>query len=242
MLSAFSANAESGNQERTKMRDDIKNVREESREQIKNNRESIREEHKDLRDDRKSQLDEMRKSNKEELNKLRDDLKDKVESGEIKKEDIGQVLKEKKKSLIEATQDKRDLFKQELESKKAEDKAKIDEMKAILKAKIESFKDEGKKAKVGSIANNLTEANAKITERSSELVNKLETALLAIESRSDKAAVSGADVANVRSLITTAESAISSARTAITEQAGKTYSIEIKDEATAKDAVKLYSL
>ncbi len=62
--------------------------------------------------------------------------------------------------------------------------------------------------------------------------------MLAIESRSDKASLNGADVANVRTLITTAESAVASARTAISTQAGKTYNVELVDEATAKDSLK----
>ncbi|MDQ5931017.1 MAG: hypothetical protein QG674_183, partial [Patescibacteria group bacterium] len=72
----------------------------------------------------------------------------------------------------------------------------------------------------------------------SEVVSKIETALVSIESRTDKAATAGLDVASVRTLIASAETAIADARAAIVVQVGKTYTVSITSDTTAKSTLE----
>ena len=77
-----------------------------------------------------------------------------------------------------------------------------------------------------------------VTENSSKTINRIEAVLINIESRTDKASTNGADVTAIRALIADAETAITNARTAITEQSGKVYDITIIDDSTLKNSLQ----
>jgi predicted ATP-dependent Lon-type protease len=103
---------------------------------------------------------------------------------------------------------------------------------------LKKIKDEAKRAKVESIATTIPELNVTLTTRASERVTQIETVLVAIESRADKAAATGIDVAGVRTLISSAETAIASARAAIVVQLGKTYTVTIASDTSAKGTLE----
>lgn len=178
-----------------------------------------------------AQAKDQRAQTKEEIEKIRTDFKMTVKED---REKAKEMLSEKREELIQAIQDKRDLFKQEFEARKDEMQAKRLEIKAKFQAKLQNIKDENKRARVGVIADNFAELNVKFTTRASNIVDQIETVLVAIESRTDKAEANGGSVANVRTLIASAETAIADARASIAIQVTKVYTPEVQSDATVK--------
>ncbi len=223
-------------------RGEIKEIRQEGRD----NREELRKERldevKSVRQNASSttvrppaELKVLREQNKNEISKIRADFSTNIKANKASTTD---AIKEKRGDLIKGIQEKRELFKEELNSKKELRASTTLAMKAKFKEGLDKIKDEKKKIRVENVANNINELNIKITTKSSENINKIEEVLISIESRTDKATANGIDVANIRSLITTAESAISEARTAITNQTAKTYPVTIVDESTIKTSLQ----
>ena len=208
---------EDRNDMRKDRRDDVRDIREKTRLQLAS---STPEDIKKLRED-----------SKKEIEKIREDFKKTIKENKASSTDL---IKEKRADIIKNIQEKRDLFKEELELKKEQRASTTEALKAKFKANLEKIKDQNKKLKLENVSNNLNEINKNITNKASENINKIETVLISIESRTDKIAVNGVDVSNIRSLITAAENAIAGSRTLITNQALKTYIIDISTEEKAK--------
>jgi hypothetical protein len=153
-------------------------------------------------------------------------------------DDSRRRLSDDREQMLQAIQEKRDFFKSEFEARKAEMEKTREEMKAKFEAGLLKIKDADKKERIENIAKNIPELNIRITERFSKIVNSIEAALIAIESRTDKAAANDVDVTAVRTAIATAKTAIADARTAIATQIGKTYPIAITSETTAKSVIE----
>ena len=211
--------------------DNIANLRLEAKSKVESGEQKPEEAFKALREQVKGE----REKTKEEIKGLRNEFQSSLKEN---KESAGELIKEKREGLLEGIQDKRDLFKEEFEARKEEMKAKREEMKAKFKESLGKIKDETKKLKVENITNNIAELNIKITEKASLKVGMIETVLVTIESRADKAAANGIDVASVRTLITSAETAIADARTAIANQVGKVYPVTIASDSTAKSTLE----
>jgi len=182
-----------------------------------------------------SEIKKMREENKAEISKIRADFKAELKD---KNSSTTEVVKEKRRALIEGIQEKRDLFKKELDARRDAIASTSISIKAKFKADLAKIKDERKKEKAENVGNNLIELNAKIVANTSEKVNKIEEVLITIETRADKAAANGSDVASVRALITTAETAVAEARVAISVQTGKTYTITVTEEAAVKASLQ----
>ena len=178
---------------------------------------------------------DQRVQTKEEIEKIRADFKMTVKDD---REKAKEMLNEKRGELIQAIQDKRDLFKEEFEARKDEMQAKREEMKAKFKESLLKIKDENKRTKVENISNNFAEINVKVTTRASGIVDQIETVLVSIESRADKAATGGADVTKVRASIVLAETAIADARAAIALQVSKVYDTTINSDATVQNSLQ----
>lgn len=238
---------------RPELRGEVKNMRVETRGEIKEIRKDNQDERGELRKERREQvatvrqnassttqrppaeLKVLREQNKAEITKIREDFSAAIKAN---KASTTEAIKEKREYLIKGIQEKRELFKEELESRKEYRASTTAAMKAKFKEGLAKIKDEKKKIKIENVANNITELNTKITTKSSEKIDKIEEILIAIESRADKAAARGISVSGVRSLVVLAETAIAEARTAITTQASKTYTVSVTDESTVKTSVQ----
>lgn len=181
------------------------------------------------------QAKELREKTREDIKNDRDDFKMAVKED---REAAKEMIEEKRDSLLSSIQERRDLFKQEFEVLREEMKARHEALREKFQADLLKIKDENRRTKVENISNNFTEINIQVTARASTTVDKIEAALVSIESRADKAAVNGADVTNVRALIVTAETAIADARTAITTQIAKVYSSTISSDGTVKASLQ----
>lgn len=105
---------------------------------------------------------------------------------------------------------------------KEDTRAMVQAKKDEFKARIQTIKDQKKKAIVERIDAKLSEVNKKHTDRFSEVLTKLQTHLDKIsETAKDKKVL--ADVA-------IAQTAIDGAKTAVANQAAKTYTIQITEE------------
>lgn len=182
-----------------------------------------------------AELKVLREQNKNEINKIRADFSSTIKAN---KASTTEAIKEKRQDLIKGIQEKRELFKEELELKRELKASTSIAIKNKFKESLEKIKDENKKIRVESVANNINELNTKLTTRSTENINKIEEVLISIESRVDKETINDANITNVRSLITTAETAITEARTAITAQVAKTYPVTIVNESTVKTSLQ----
>lgn len=153
-------------------------------------------------------------------------------------DDSRRRLSDDREQMLQAIQERRELFKSEFEARKAAMERAREEMKAKFEAGLLKIKDADKKGRIENIAKNIPELNVRLTERFSKIVDSIEAALIAIESRTDKAAANNVDVTTVRTAIATAKTAIADARTAIATQVGKTYPIAITSETTAKSVIE----
>lgn len=216
---------------RLETKTDVGSLRAETKIKVQSGELKPEEAFKTLREEVKKEREE----NRTEVKAVRDEFQTSIKE---KREDVGELIKEKREGLLESIQEKRDLFKEEFEARKDEVKAKREEAKEKFQESLKKIKDEAKRAKVETIANTIPEINIKTTDRASEQVKKIETVLVAIESRTDKAAASGIDVSKVRALISSAETAIASARAAIVVQVGKTYSVTIVSDTTVKSTLE----
>ncbi|MCC7436344.1 hypothetical protein IT402_00490 [Candidatus Nomurabacteria bacterium] len=182
-----------------------------------------------------AQAKDEREKTREEIEKSRDEFKAALKEG---KDDLLDLLREKRDAIIGAIQDKRDLFKIEFEAKKDEMQAKREEWKNSFKEDLKKIKDDTKRERVEKISDNFAEINVKATTEASLTVDKIEAVLIAIESRSDKAAANGQNVSAVASSIVSAETAIADARAAIALQVAKVYETNISSDANAKSALE----
>ena len=107
-----------------------------------------------------------------------------------------------------------------------------------MKAKINQFKDEKKKDVTVKVSENLNTVNKNAINRFTNNINELDKAVANIATRADKAVANNKDVSLVMVKISAAKSAIESARTAVTTQAGKIYSISVTSEIKVADDLK----
>lgn len=182
-----------------------------------------------------AELKVLREQNKAEIKKIREDFSSKIKSNRAS---TTEFVKEKRQDLIKGIQEKRELFKEELIVKKELRASTTASMKLKFKEDLAKIKDENKKVRVENVSENLNELNTKIITKSTERVNKIEEILIAIESRVDKADANDVNIANVRTFILAAESAILEARNAITNQTSKDYIVSIESEITVKTSIK----
>lgn len=143
---------------------------------------------------------------------------------------IRQTMQEQVKSASED-------FQKTMEAKRAELKAAIKTHRDALKAKLQKIKDKGKKAAVERIDQNLTDLNSRMTAHFENVLNQIDKVLDKVISRTDKAQTKSLDVAVVRTAITNAQNAITVARTAVTTQVSKIYSMNITNDKTLKNDV-----
>ena len=187
--------------------------------EIKKDFKNMREENKNLRDDIKTKRDELKNTIKQD------------------KEDFKAIKEEKKtelESLIGDIKTKREEFKKQMESDKETLKTKIEAIKAEFKTNLAKIKDEKKKAIVDNVTTTLNDLNTKLTGQLADKVDQIETVLVSIQSRIDKAETKGLYVSAVKTQVTKAENAIKDARSAITTQSTKDYTPTLSDETKLK--------
>lgn len=182
-------------------------------------------------EDRELKIDE--KKNK--IEKRVGDKKIKVEERIIDKK---VELDKKREEMLKNVLEKRKEFELKKEELKTEMKTKKDEARETLNKTLGVIKDEKKKASIENIANIIDNTNKNTSTRFTNSVNSIENVLVSVKSRSEKVKVGGTDISAVLVDIAAAENLIAEARTAISVQSAKVYTIDITDPAKAKEIMK----
>lgn len=117
-------------------------------------------------------------------------------------------------------------IKDNIQAKREEVKKIVATKRAEFETKLQSLKDEKKKILVGRIDIKLSEVNTKHTDSFTELLGRLQELL-------DKQSVGVTDPKTLAD-IKTAQTAINAAKIAVENQAAKTYTIQIVDEANLR--------
>ncbi|MDZ4243933.1 MAG: IPT/TIG domain-containing protein [Candidatus Doudnabacteria bacterium] len=125
-------------------------------------------------------------------------------------------------------------FEERIEQKRADLKTRIEQKRAELRGRLQTIRDENKRRIVERIDRQMDALNERMLKHFEAVLNKLEGILSRISDRADRAESNGSDVSSVRSAITEAQDKIAAARSAITNQTGKTYTIEITGEERLK--------
>jgi len=115
---------------------------------------------------------------------------------------------------------------------------RIEKKREELKERLQGIRDENKRKIVERIDRQMDALNKRLLKHFEAVLNKLEGILSRIGDRADRAESNGSDVSSVRSAITEAQDKIAAARSAITNQTGKTYTIEITGEERLKADVR----
>lgn len=125
----------------------------------------------------------------------------------------------------------------EFEARKEQRQASIAARREEIKTRIAVIRDEKKRALVERIEKNLNQINQRRTDHFLKVLERLREILAKIESRTDRAQTNGKNVSNVRSAITTAETAIEAAEKAVNAQTDKVYEVTVSDESTARNDI-----
>lgn len=205
------------------IRTEVRDLRQNVKNEIKDTRQNARQEIKDTRRAVKSEIKDLRQNLKAEVNNLRETARGTT----AEKRDEVKALMEKR----------REEFKQKVEMKREEVKQKVAAKREDLKKKLEKIKDERKKQLVMRLDEQLDKINANRVGHFTENLDKVQKVLNNVSSRADKALAKGLNVTTVKTAILKAEAAINASKTAIEAQAGKTYALTIKIEATLRSDV-----
>lgn len=164
---------------------------------------------------------------KENPAKQRAEFKSEVRDLRNSSQEEIRARKEESKVISE---ERKEEFKTRLEEARKTAKDKLEKRKEELKERLNQVRDEQKARKVEKVAEQLNALNERMINHFSEVLVRFEKVLVNIKSRTDKAESKGWDVSAVRTMLTSAEQAIASARAAIEAQAAKTYTPEITGE------------
>ena len=142
----------------------------------------------------------------------------------------GNTLETDRERVRSEIMEMRDDFKTRMDAEKAELQGEIQDKREALRAQLQKVKDERRREVVERIDVRLDELNARMLDHFSNVLDRLEDVLERIASRADKAEGRGLDVSTLRTAITDALSSITSARSAVQVQAGKTCIVTVTTE------------
>lgn len=209
-------------------------IRNEGKEDMLRVREEVRNEVKEMDEAKKEGAElflKARTAALEEAKKIHEESKMKVEA--LRKEALSEVQKQREEFLKKIAME-REQFTARLEEKKTLIAEKFQEERAQFEMQLQKVRDEKKQEILSRVNENMNELNARMLGTFSKTLEKLESVLVNIATRADKAEAGGRDVSAVRSAIDGAKNAIDAARRAIEAQMPKVYTFTV----TTEDALK----
>jgi outer membrane murein-binding lipoprotein Lpp/gas vesicle protein len=150
-------------------------------------------------------------------------------------ESVRQQLEERRAEMQRNIDAKRAQFQSAVEDKKALVQEKREELMRTFREKVQNVRDEQKRNILIRLEEQLPQVQERILKNMTASLDRIEGVLEKISSRAEELAQGGADVSAVRTAIVAAEEAISRARTAIQNEAGTTYTIDVSDEEEVKE-------
>ncbi|MFA6407425.1 MAG: hypothetical protein WCV80_01825 [Candidatus Paceibacterota bacterium] len=225
-------------------REEVKQVRENEKEETKQAREVRQEEMKQVREIKQQEVKQLREGNQEAMKKAQESFRSEIKKTQedfrnemgtvrasIKESATGTIreLQQRREEFKATVEIKREGFKQELETKREEAKKQMEVKREEAKKQIEAIKDTNKKEAVKRVDTNLSDTNTRMTNQFTKNLDQMDSVVLNIISRADKAEVHGLGIESVRTAIATAQKAITDARALVIAQASKTYTVTIQD-------------
>lgn len=144
----------------------------------------------------------------------------------------------------ETLQQRRAEIKENAEKRLEELKAKLEQARNVMKARRETFrekvqtiKDTRKQNAVNRVDQRIATVNKNHTDRFSKALAELERLLGKISDKTTQMKAEGKDTTALEDAIALAQQALSDAKTAVEEQAGKEYIAAIADETTLRVTV-----
>ena len=115
---------------------------------------------------------------------------------------------------------------QEIQQIRSQAQDQIRQIRTEMMTKIDAIKDQVKRTAADRIVARLDHVNQVWTDHFTNVLDKLEDILKKVQSRADKAQANGQDVSAVNIAVQNAESKIVAARSAVADQAKKTYIVD----------------
>lgn len=116
---------------------------------------------------------------------------------------------------------------QQVKQMREQAQTQVKQVKTNLDQKIAQIKDQRKKTIAMNLSGQFDHINQVWTDHFTLILDKLDAVLQRVKSRAQKAADNGHDVSAVNTAVQGAESAIAAARTAVANQAKKTYTVDV---------------
>lgn len=123
------------------------------------------------------------------------------------------------------------------EAQRAQNKQEMQTKREEVKAKVTAMRDVRKKQVVERVQSKISDINTRRTDHFLKVLERLSTILDKIQSRTEKAKAEGKNVTSIESAIASARTAISSAESTVNTQKAKTYQITVTDDTTARNDV-----
>lgn len=135
--------------------------------------------------------------------------------------------------------------KERVEKVREDMKVKMKEGRENAQQRINQLRDQKKKESALKINNQLVRVNQVWTDHFTNVLDKLDVLLQKIESRTEKASANGKDISQVKIAIQSSAEKIAAARTAVENQAQKTYIVDTtsitQNDATSSSQSSLIS-
>jgi len=116
--------------------------------------------------------------------------------------------------------------KQQIQQVREQAQNNVKQRKLDLQKKIGQIRDQKKQDAANRIQDQLNHVNQVWTDHFTLVLDRLDAVLQKIKSRAEKALANGRDTSKVTAAIQKAETTIASARTAVADQAKKTYTVD----------------
>ncbi|MFA5773315.1 MAG: hypothetical protein WC908_01415 [Candidatus Paceibacterota bacterium] len=215
---------------------EIRNKIREVKGELKTPKIEVEEEQNELKDDDEIKDDE--EEIKDESENKREEVKNQIEKIKTELELKREEYKNQMEAVLESVKTKREEFKNGIELNKEEAKIKIEAMKASFKESLNKIKDENKKISAEKIVETIQALNTKFTDQFSSKIDQIENVLVSIESRITKAESMGLDLSTVKTEVEKAKLAITDARSAVSAQSKKVYSVNVTSDSALKAEMK----
>lgn len=159
------------------------------------------------------------------------EIKEKIK---LNRDEIKETVKEKQIKIKE----KREEIEMTIQKQREEAKEKFEMQREEFKTKILEIKDQRTKEVVERVDGRLNTVNANRTAALTKHLDRMSSILVRIENRVAKKRSDGVDTSAVDKAVVEAQSAIDTAKEAVTSQASKEYIVTITDETKLKIDVK----
>jgi len=126
---------------------------------------------------------------------------------------------------------------QDVKARRMQAKEEMQAAREVFQTRLQEITDVKRKGTVERIDTRLTAANDKHTERLAQNLEGLSSILEKVSSKAATLENEGVDTTALQNAITDAEVKIDTAKTALSEQAGKEYVLEITDETMLRETI-----